>query len=90
MRIEFDPDKDAINQKKHGVSLSAAENFDWGGALYYLDQRNRYGEWRVIAVGFVSSRLHYMVFTDRCGVPRIISLRKANSKEVREYERRKH
>jgi len=90
VRIEFDPDKDAINQKKHGVPLSAAESFDWEGALYYLDQRNRYGEWRVIAVGFVSGRLHYMVFTDRCGVPRIISLRKANSKEVREYERHQY
>jgi uncharacterized DUF497 family protein len=29
MRIELDPDKDARNQAKHGVSLSLAGELDW-------------------------------------------------------------
>ena len=30
MRIEFDPDKDAGNRAKHGVSLMLAAELDWG------------------------------------------------------------
>ena len=86
MRITFDPDKDRANQAKHGVSLSLAERMDWGGLLAKPDSRREYGELRVI--GFVpdaTGRLFCVVFTDRTDGRRIISLRKANLREVKLY-----
>ena len=39
MGIEFDPDKDAINQGKHGVTLALAEWFDMDTAMVTYDDR---------------------------------------------------
>ena len=50
MRIEFDPDKDAGNQAKHGVSLSLAGELDWEAALVWVDERFEYGELTQIAL----------------------------------------
>lgn len=84
--ITFDPAKDAANRAKHGVSLVDAERFEFETALVAIDNRADYGERREIAIGFVGSRLHVMVFTLREEACRVISLRKANSREVRFYE----
>lgn len=86
MRIEFDPDKDSANQKKHGLSLAEAERMDLGAAVINPDRRYDYGEDRFRAFGLIGSRLHVLVFTVRGGAPRAISLRKANLKEVRRYD----
>ncbi len=86
--VEFDPGKDDKNQGKHGISLAAAEDFEWEGAFYALDNRKIYGEWRITAVGYLYGRLHVVIFTERCGIVRIISLRKANTREVKDYETR--
>jgi len=46
----FDPDKDAINKAKHGLSLADAELIDWGAALVWEDDRKEYGETRLVAL----------------------------------------
>jgi len=38
-------------------------------------------------LGFIKDRLHSVVFTPRNGKPRVISLRKANKREVSRYEK---
>jgi hypothetical protein len=38
-------------------------------------------------LGFIEDRLHSVVFTPRDGKPRVISLRKANKREVKRYEK---
>jgi len=81
----FDPVKDAVNQGKHGVSLALAEVLFNGPHISIADDRFDYGETRQIAFGFINSRLFVCVYTDRDGERRIISLRKANSREVRRY-----
>jgi uncharacterized DUF497 family protein len=86
MEISFGSDKDEINIKKHGIALIDAEEFDWATAIYTLDDRKDYGERRFIAMGFIGTRLHVVIFTPRDGGARIISLRKANSRERRNYE----
>jgi uncharacterized DUF497 family protein len=40
----------------------------------------------MVALGKIGSRLHVMVFTRRAGKVRIISLRKANNREMWRYE----
>ncbi|MBF0623599.1 MAG: BrnT family toxin [Magnetococcales bacterium] len=83
MKIAFDPAKDATNRLKHGESLAAAEGLDWEEAIAFLDQRCDYGETRMIGYAPKSGRLYCVVFMDRGDARRIISLRKANSREVR-------
>jgi len=85
MRIRFDPNKDAANQAKHGVSLREAAQFDWDSAIVRPDLRRDYGEVRMIALGYIGRRLYYMVFVDREAGRRIISLRRANQREEKIY-----
>ncbi len=63
-----------------------AEEFDWSTAIEVYDNRMDYGEERWIALGFIGSRLHILVYTTRIGAIRIISLRKANKRESEYYE----
>ncbi len=87
MKIEFDPVKDDINRKKHGVSLNAANGFDWDTALEREDDRFDYGETRFVAIGLIDGRLHVMVFTEGADedTVRVISLRLAEKFEARYY-----
>ncbi len=85
MKIEFDPAKDASNRQKHGVSLAAAEQFEIERAAVVPDERRAYGEDRFRAYGLIGGRLHMLVFTMRGDVLRAISLRKANTREVKRY-----
>jgi len=85
VRIEFDPGKDRANLAKHGVSLVLAVELDWAAALVWVDSRFEYGETRVIALAPRSGTLYCVAFVDRGAVRRIISLRRANRREVKHY-----
>ena len=85
MRIEFDPAKDVTNRAKHGVSLALAGELDWEAALVWIDDRIEYGELRAIALAPKIVVLYYVAFVDRGGVRRVISLRRANRREVKYY-----
>ena len=85
MQIEFDPNKDACNQSKHGVSLSLASELDWEAALVWVDDRFEYGELRMIALAPKTGVLYYVAFVERGEARRIISLRRANRREVKHY-----
>lgn len=85
MRITFDPSKDEQNRDKHGVSLSNADSLEWDTLLAMPDDRKDYGEPRMIGFALTGERLFCVVYVDRGDVRRIISLRKANNREVRFY-----
>ncbi len=89
MNVTFDPAKDAANLAKHGVSLTEAAGFEWGTAVVWPDTRRDYGEARMVALGYIGLRIMALVFVDRPPEQpterRIISLRKANSREVKRY-----
>lgn len=85
MRIAFDPAKDSANLLKHGVSLGLASELDWDAALVWVDERHDYGELRMIALAPATGILYYVAFVDRTEVRRIISLRRANRREVKHY-----
>ena len=85
MRFEFDPAKVRANQAKHGVSLVLAVELDWEAALVWVDGRFEYSETRMIALAPRTGILYYVAFVDRGEVRRIISLRRANRREVRHY-----
>ncbi len=83
MTIEFDPDKDAANIAKHGVSLSRAGDLEI--LAFIEDDRSEYGETRFRAWGLIEGRYHCLVFTHRNGRVRAISLRRAHKKEIDRY-----
>jgi uncharacterized protein len=85
MHIEFDPAKDVANQTKHGISLSVAGELDWETALVWIDDRFEYGETRMIALAPKAEILYYAAFVDRGEARRVISLRRANRREVKHY-----
>ncbi|MGB4766741.1 MAG: BrnT family toxin [Rugosibacter sp.] len=85
MDYEFDPIKDERNLDKHGLSLADADGFDWETAVVDEDTRKLYAEPRFEAKGFIGERLYVMVYCLRADVVRVISLRKANTREVKDY-----
>lgn len=85
MRFDFDPNKNRVNLEKHGLSLSLAQELDWDAALLWIDDRQDYGETRVLALAPKTEILYYVAFVDRADARRIISLRRANRREVKRY-----
>jgi uncharacterized protein len=85
VEIEFDPEKDVRNRQKHGLSLADAALMDIEAAFIVSDERRAYGEVRLQAYGLIGGRLHVLAFTMRGDALRAISLRKANTREVRRY-----
>jgi uncharacterized protein len=81
----FDPAKDAVNRTKHGVSLALAEVLFAGPHVSITDDRFDYGELREIAFGHINGRLFVCVYVDRNAERRVISLRKANQREVQRH-----
>lgn len=85
MRVEFDPAKDEANLAKHGVSLALARQLDWDVALVWEDDRFSYDEMRMVALAPATDTLYYVAFVDRGEALRIISLRRAERREVKHY-----
>lgn len=85
MNIEFDPTKDASNVAKHGVSLALAKSLEWDWLISRPDGRKDYGEPREVGFAPIGTRVFCVVFVQRGDSLRIISLRKANSREVKSY-----
>ena len=85
--MDKDPKKGDRNIAERGLSLDLAEQLDWTTALIWEDTRKEYGERRYCVIGLIEDRLHSVVFTPRNGMPRVISLRKANKREVNRYEK---
>ena len=51
----------------------------------WVDERFEYNEMRMIALAPNTGILYYVAFVDRGDVRRIISLRRANRREVKHY-----
>jgi uncharacterized protein len=83
---DWDEDKRQTNRAKHGVDFAELEWFEWSTAVVRADVRLDYGEHRWTALGKIAGRIHHLAFTRRNGLVRVISLRKANKREQREWE----
>ena len=83
MPYEWDEAKRRGNIAKHGIDFAESARFQWGTAIIEMD--DRHSEPRFRAFGYIGSRLHTVVYTERGGNTRIISIRKANPKEMQRY-----
>jgi len=88
-KIEFDPLKSARNALERGLPFERAVDFEWEEAMVVADTRREYGEVRLVASGFLDGRLHVLCFVRIAEGIRVISLRRANGREVLEYEQAK-
>ena len=86
IEIEYDPDKNQRNIEERDIDFDIAKEFKWDTALIWQDTRKDYTEPRYSTIGFIHNRLHVLVFTPRNEAIRIISLRKANKREVKRYD----
>ena len=86
MNISFDVSKSERNVALRGISFELAIGFEWDSALIVEDVRRNYGESRFQALGKIEGRLHMLAFTPRERKAHVISLRKANKREVKRYE----
>lgn len=83
--IEFD------EQKRIQTLLNRDLDFARTGEVFsrtihtFEDQREIYGEKRFITLGFLDGRLIVVVWTVRGVKRRVISMRKANEREIKEY-----
>ena len=66
----------------------AASAFADPNRIVRQDTRHVYGETRFQLIGRIDNRVFILVYTPRHDVIRIISARKANSREVARYEDR--
>ena len=87
MQLTFDPLKNDRNIQERGLAFMLLSELDWATAYLAEDKRKDYGERRFRVLGCIGRRLYAAVFTPRADKLHVISLRKANSREVKLYEK---
>lgn len=85
MNITFDPNKDALNIRNHKISLREAENLEWDWLIAEEDDRYSYSEVRMVGFAPMGSAVFCVVFTEENDIFRVISLRHATKREVKDY-----
>ena len=87
MDFEWDEQKNQANIAKHGISFERAQRIFEGMTVDQVDDRQDYGEERIISLGMIEAILILVVVhTDRNGATRIISARPARRSERKIYE----
>ena len=87
MDFEWDEAKSDLCLERRGFDFAfVAHAFLDARRVIRADQRQEYGEERLQMLGQVRGRLFHVVFTMRGVAIRIISARKANLREVKDYE----
>jgi uncharacterized DUF497 family protein len=84
-RYTWSEAKRIANLRDHKIDFTAVCAFEWETAFVSVDEREDYGELREIAIGFIRTSLHVLVFTERTDVIRVISLRRAQKGDLRKY-----
>ncbi|MGH8596813.1 MAG: BrnT family toxin [Gammaproteobacteria bacterium] len=88
MPSSFDPGKDAANRKKHGIPLTEGDGVLNDPLALTIEDSSSQGEQRFISIGInVFGNLRVVVYAFRDEDVRIISVRKAEPKEIRAYEK---
>lgn len=85
MELEWDETKRQYALINRGLDFADVVEFGWRNAVIEPDGRRDYGEQRLIAYGYLHGRLCVLCFTERGQKLRVISLRKANDREIKRY-----
>jgi uncharacterized DUF497 family protein len=85
MRITYNHRKRDTTLAERGLDFRRAREVFDGAHLTREDERIDYGELRFITIGWLDSRLVVLAWTARGRARRVISMRKANEREVKKY-----
>lgn len=85
MKITFDPVKRDKALVERGLDFARAGEVFEGVTVTNDDQRSDYGEPRCVTVGHLDERVVVVVWTPRGRARRIISMRKANEREIAKF-----
>jgi uncharacterized protein len=89
MICAWDEAKNRSNFAKHGLDFADAEQVLAGPCVTFVDSRFDYGERRFITLGLLAGRVVIIAHTLRGeDITRIISMRKANRREQKIYQKR--
>ncbi|WP_421761429.1 BrnT family toxin [Devosia sp.] len=88
MKLEWDEEKrqDALRERQ--LDFADVEKFDPDSLDTLEDKRFDYGERRYITYGHLDGRLCLYCWTWRGSRMRVISMRKANDRELKSYQAR--
>ena len=85
MNFTWDESKRQVNLKKHGLDFADAEKVFNGPMALFEDQREDYGEQRMIGIGQLEYLVVLIVHVETDEQIRVISMRKADSDETDLY-----
>jgi len=86
MRFTWDPEKNRINVRRHGLAFQDAARIFEGPTLEKVDDRFDYGEPRTYAIGLVNGVEVTVIYTDReDGNRHLISAWRSEPHERRAY-----
>ena len=86
MHFEWDEKKRRQGIEKHGVDMLYAALIFEGDVLTRRDDREDYGEERLISLGLVDDECFVVVHTERNGSTRLITAWKGGRDERAEYQ----
>ena len=82
---EWDEAKYTTNLLKLQIRFELVYQFDWSQAVFRLDRRHEYGETRRLAFGRIDGLGYAIVFVIRGDKVRLISIRRARDRELKQY-----
>lgn len=85
MRITYDPAKRAHTFDERGLDFDDAEDVFAGLTYEIEDDRQDYGEMRVVCYGYLRGRMVVVCYTPRGAARHVFSMRKANEREQKHY-----
>ena len=85
MEIEWDKNKADSNLIKHNIDFEDAKNIFLDPNRLEREDKRDYGEIRIQVIGIVNQVVLFVVYTKRGNRYRIISARRANKNERRQY-----
>ena len=87
MQFSCDPNKSRTNYFKHGIVIEFAQYLDWTKEVVWQDVRYSYNEVRMSGLVPLEGKVYAVVYVVRAEFTRMISLRKANKREAKHYEK---
>jgi uncharacterized DUF497 family protein len=90
MEFEWDEDKRRANLQKHKLDFADAHRAFTEDAFVVVDDREDYDEDRYILLGLMRERIVVITFTVRNDIVRIVSMRRANKREQKDYVQRRY
>jgi uncharacterized protein len=88
VEITFDQAKRDWTLAERGLAFEDAAKVFTGPTYQWIDDRQNYGETRVITVGWLQDRMVIVVWTEREQARHVMSMRKANDREQARYRER--